>query len=48
MITKYDTSFSQSGKSNITTILLIGVVVIAGYFAYNHFFAKPKEEKQAQ
>jgi hypothetical protein len=48
MITKYDTSFNTGGKSNISTILLIGVLLVGGYFAYNHFFAKPKEPKQAE
>jgi hypothetical protein len=48
MITKYDTSFSSSGKSNMTTILMVGVALVAGYFVYQRFFAKPKEEKQAQ
>jgi len=48
MIAKYDTSFSSSGKSSTTTIILIGVALIAGYFVYQRFIAKPKEPKQPQ
>jgi cytochrome bd-type quinol oxidase subunit 2 len=49
MVTKYDTSFSSpSGKSSMTTILLIGAALVVGYFAYQRFFAKPKEERQPQ
>jgi hypothetical protein len=48
MIAKYDTSFSSSGKSSMTTILMIGVALVAGYFVYQRFIAKPKEEKQPQ
>ena len=47
MVAKYDTSFSSSGKGSLTTIILIGVALIGGYFVYKNFIAKPKEEKQA-
>jgi|APGre2960657404_1045060.scaffolds.fasta_scaffold958062_1 hypothetical protein len=48
MVTKYDTSFSSNGKGSIATILMVGVALVAGYFVYQRFFAKPKDEKQAQ
>ena len=48
MIAKYDTSFNSSGKGGMSTILMIGVALVAGYFVYQRFFAKPKDPKQAQ
>jgi len=47
MIAKFDTSAAQGGGIKTSTIILLAVVAIGGYFAYQHFL-KPKPQKEEQ
>lgn len=46
MITKFDTSFNSSGKSNVMNLVLLAAVAIGGYYVYTKFIAKPKDDKK--
>jgi hypothetical protein len=50
MIAKFDTqsaSPSPKGGSNIGTIILFGLLIVAGVYVYTNYIAKPKREKDA-